>query len=259
MHFQLDESSNNNSLLRERCGRWHTHTCSKFQVTPVYSADELAGSSEVATAGVAGDGSGDYGDAGSDDSRDHRTLARGIVEKLTSTLPKLHSLLLGPGMGRHPTVRKAAAGVVACARDRGLPVVLDADGIAMVVEDPSTVRGFPLAVLTPNANEFRLLREKMERDEGTAAEGPPPVTGAAGRGTGSQVGPDVVKRLAAYLGGATVVLKGKVDIISDGTRTVTCGVPGGLKRCGGIGDVLSGAMATALAWVYLQKFEGEEV
>lgn len=186
-------------------------------------------------------------------------------------LPKLHSLLLGPGMGRDPTVRKAASGVVSCARDRGLPVVLDADGIAMVVEDPRTVRGFPLAVLTPNANEFRLLCERMERDKGpTAAEEPPPpppvagervagVGAGAGAGAGSQVGHDVVKRLASYLGGVTVVLKGKVDIISDGTRTVTCAVPGGLKRCGGIGDVLSGTMATTLAWIHLQKFEEEEV
>lgn len=156
-------------------------------------------------------------------------------------------------MGRHPTVRKAAAGVVSCARDRGLPVVIDADGIAMVVEDPRTVRGFPLAVLTPNANEFRLLYERMERDEGTAAaEGPPPVAGV-------RVCPDMVQRLAAYLGGVTVVLKGEVDIISNGTRTMACGVPGGLKRCGGIGDVLSGTIATALAWVHLQKFEEEEV
>ncbi|CAN0353790.1 unnamed protein product, partial [Ectocarpus fasciculatus] len=260
----------------------------ELMVTPVYSADMLTGGSATGTR------RDDKDDSKSDAFS--AALARPIADSVSSRLPKLHSLLLGPGMGRHPTVIAAAAGIVASARGRGLPVVLDADAIAMVVDDPGTIRGCPLAVLTPNANEFRLLCERMERDGGEGEEGgertrqgeallsPSDVgTGgdvaaaavtaaaaeaAAAEGTATVRRPvlpvpaaDValkVERLARYLGGVTVVLKGKVDVISDGARTVTCAVPGGLKRCGGIGDVLSGVTATALAWVNVQGFEGEE-
>ncbi|CAM9294159.1 unnamed protein product, partial [Laminaria digitata] len=213
-----------------------------------------------------------------------------LVRAVTSLLPKLHSLLLGPGMGRNPIVLAATAEIVRGARERGLPVVLDADSLTMVAGNPDTVRGFPLAVLTPNANEFRLLCERMEWDTDTdtaaacagdgdgsgggklkgRAEGGAGGAGVAGaavaateeekkflvgaRGRALAAATEeeekkmlAVERLARFLGGVTVVSKGKVDVISDGVRTIACAVPGGLKRCGGIGDVLAGAMGTSHA------------
>ncbi|CAN0551043.1 unnamed protein product, partial [Ectocarpus sp. 12 AP-2014] len=211
----------------------------ELMVTPVYSGDMLTGGSATGTRGDdKGDNESDFCSA---------ALARPIADSVSSRLPKLHSLLLGPGMGRHPTVIAAAAGIVASARGRGLPVVLDADAISMVVDDPGTIRGCPLAVLTPNANEFRLLCERMERDGGgeggertrhgealqspsgvgearaaggdvaTAAVTPAAAAAAAARPPAPPVpAADValkVERLARYLGGVTVVLKGKVDVI----------------------------------------------
>ena len=189
------------------------------------------------------------------------------VAAVVAVLPKLHSLLLGPGMGRDPHVLQAAAEIVAKASTRTLPVVLDADSIAMVVQNPDSVRGFPLAVLTPNANEFRLLCERMERDMAEQGSCPPIEGGAAitsednvGKKQEAESKAATVERLAVFLGGVTIVLKGEVDIISNGSRTIACAVPGGLKRCGGIGDVLSGAMVTSLAWVSLsQRSETREV
>jgi ATP-dependent NAD(P)H-hydrate dehydratase len=37
---------------------------------------------------------------------------------------------------------------------QGLPVVIDADGISVVISDLDTVRGYHRAVLTPNTPEF---------------------------------------------------------------------------------------------------------
>lgn len=63
--------------------------------------------------------------------------------------------------------------------------------------------------------------------------------------------------MSKALGGVLVLQKGATDIISLNTsasdvkteeETVTVDVPGGLKRCGGQGDILSGAVGTALAW-----------
>ena len=45
--------------------------------------------------------------------------------------------------------------------------------------------------------------------------------------------------------GVTIVQKGHVDIITDGQVLLECSEKGSLRRCGGQGDVLSGAMAGA--------------
>ena len=70
------------------------------------------------------------------------------------------------------------------------------------------------------------------------------------------------------LGGVTVLEKGSEDIICTNTgkasksetdlnkidegenteERVVVDIPGGLKRCGGQGDILSGAVGTMLAW-----------
>lgn len=42
--------------------------------------------------------------------------------------------------------------------------------------------------------------------------------------------------------------KGAIDTISNGRKTHTVDTSGSLKRCGGQGDVLSGAAGTLLAW-----------
>jgi ATP-dependent NAD(P)H-hydrate dehydratase len=41
-----------------------------------------------------------------------------------------------------------------------------------------------------------------------------------------------------------VVRKGPIDLITDGKEAILVGQPGSLKRCGGIGDILSGVIGT---------------
>ena len=57
-----------------------------------------------------------------------------------------------------------------------------------------------------------------------------------------------VAELAAALGGVTVLLKGRVDVVSDGETTLEVGFQGCPRRCGGQGDVLAGAAATFASW-----------
>jgi ATP-dependent NAD(P)H-hydrate dehydratase len=45
-----------------------------------------------------------------------------------------------------------------------------------------------------------------------------------------------------------VVRKGPVDIITDGKEAILVSQPGSLKRCGGIGDILSGVVGTFLQY-----------
>ena len=117
-------------------------------------------------------------------------------------------------------------------------VVLDADALRMVGQALESVRGYRRAVLTPNVVEFARLCE--------------------------QVGVTRAEEVSRRLGGVVVLQKGATDVIACDTRgeeadgiqegeedvveVVEVDVPGGLKRCGGQGDVLSGCVGTMLAW-----------
>ena len=57
-----------------------------------------------------------------------------------------------------------------------------------------------------------------------------------------------VKKLAQKLEYITIVKKGYVDIISDGHEVILNEAEGMPKRCGGIGDLLSGTIGTFAYW-----------
>jgi len=108
-------------------------------------------------------------------------------------------------------------------------IVVDADALLLVGSDPSLVSNYPNAILTPNVVEFSRLCKALRVDTDTD-----PTTACA--------------RLAEALGGVTIIQKGKEDCISNGEKTEVCDVTGGLKRSGGQGDTLTGALGTFLCW-----------
>ena len=81
-------------------------------------------------------------------------------------------------------------------------------------------------MLTPNRRELERLAARLD----VAAE-------AA----------DVAAQVARKLGNVVVVAKGQRDVITDGTDVLVCDEPGAPKRCGGLGDVLCGALAPLAA------------
>lgn len=145
-------------------------------------------------------------------------------------LPRLHVLVVGPGLGRDPLMQATVAKVIRAAREKDMPVVLDADALLVVQKTPDLVRGYKNAILTPNVVEFKRLCDALE------------VKIEAGKETGK------VEALAAALGGVTIIEKGGKDLISDGETTLINDIQGGKKRSGGQGDTLTGSVATFLGW-----------
>ena len=138
------------------------------------------------------------------------------------------------------------------AREQGMFLVLDADALLLIGKEPSLIQGYRRAVLTPNVVEFKRLSEQVGLDSKTPAK-------------------ERAGLVSRELGGVTVLQKGASDIISVDTtgekaelqasklatddvqketakETVEVDVEGGLKRCGGQGDVLSGCVGAMLAW-----------
>lgn len=156
-----------------------------------------------------------------------------VAAPIVDMLPRLHVLVVGPGLGRDALMLATAARVVRAARQRRMPVVVDADALQLVQRDPDLVRGYPDAVLTPNLVEFDRLWDALGLGDAPAA----------GRGQTAHV-----EAMARALSGVTVVQKGNVDAISNGRSTLTVDLEGSKKRSGGQGDTLTGSMATFLAW-----------
>lgn len=155
-----------------------------------------------------------------------------VAPRIIAMLDRLHVLVVGPGLGRDPLMQETCARVIRAARERALPMVLDADALLLVQKDPGLVRGYGLAVLTPNVVEFGRLTKALGVDEAV----------------GAADGPGKVEALAKALGGVMILQKGKEDRLSDGRTTLTVDLEGGKKRSGGQGDTLTGCIATFLGW-----------
>lgn len=152
-------------------------------------------------------------------------------------LDRLHGLVVGPGLGRREGVLAGAAEIIKlAARDRRMPVVVDADGLFLVSQRPELVSGCPNVVLTPNKVEFDRIRERVLKPDD---KDPPP---------------DAIREakelvdVCRALGGVTIIRKGRRDLVSDGTVVLACVEPGCPRRCGGIGDVLAGSAGVLAIW-----------
>ena len=128
-------------------------------------------------------------------------------------------------------MQKFASIALSIAKSQNMFLVLDADALVLVNQDPSLIKGYARAAVTPNVVEFKRLTNTLGIDEKDA---------------------DSALRVSEALGGVTVLQKGREDVIATHTEsaqdTMKVDVEGGLKRCGGQGDILSGTVGTLMAW-----------
>eukprot|EP00300_Choanocystis_sp_HF-7_P009508 c1646_g1_i1.p1 GENE.c1646_g1_i1~~c1646_g1_i1.p1 ORF type:complete len:505 (-),score=86.00 c1646_g1_i1:11-1525(-) len=162
---------------------------------------------------------------------------QGMVDAVSALLPRAHSLVIGPGLGRDPRVLAGVAQIIPIARDLKLPMVLDADGLFAIIQDPSLITGLGSQVtLTPNAMEFSKLFEKVIGS---------PVSGDPAKAV------EEAQALSKALGHVIIVRKGRIDIVTDGRIVRLCDLEGSPRRGGGIGDLLAGSIGALQAWTRL--------
>ncbi|OCL11013.1 H-hydrate dehydratase [Glonium stellatum] len=168
--------------------------------------------------------------------------AESVATEVIGMLSRLHVIVIGPGLGRDKLMQDTCAEVIQEARKRGIPFVLDADGLFLAQTRPELVDGCTECILTPNIVEFgRLAKAKgVDVNEGDPTE--------------------LCAKLAKAFGGVTIIQKGAKDYISNGKHTLVSEGEGGLKRSGGQGDTLTGSLATLLAYrkAYLDKIWDHE-
>ena len=155
-----------------------------------------------------------------------------LAKPIVDMLPRLHVLVIGPGLGRDEITQKQVKAVILAAKknDPPIPMVLDADALWLVQTDPDIVKGYKDCILTPNVVEFGRLAKSVGMDQ---TKGDPK---------------QACQDLAEILGGVCIIQKGPVDYISQGKDTTISDFKGGLKRSGGQGDTLTGSLGTLLGW-----------
>jgi len=147
----------------------------------------------------------------------HRLL-REDTRQIVDLASRADAIAIGPGLGDAEGTLDAVTEIV---RSVALPLVVDADAVRAVASDPKCLVG-KRAVITPHSREFQTLTGKLLPDA--------PEERAE------------ILREAAKAFGATILLKGHVDIVTDGTRVKFnyTGNPG--MTVGGTGDVLCGVV-----------------
>jgi len=144
-----------------------------------------------------------------------------MVSEVVPLMDSMHVLVIGPGLGRCPLVMKATAQIMQEAIDRNLFLIIDADGLFLLTQEPyrNILQKYEKVVLTPNVMEYKRLQDANDGD------------------------------LFRAFPKAIIVKKGASDeIFKEGNQVMVCEEEGGLKRSGGIGDVLAGTLGTFLAW-----------
>lgn len=158
-----------------------------------------------------------------------------LSSKIEPLLERMHVVLIGPGLGRDKAMLNQVAQIIGLARAKKLPLVIDADGLFLVQQQPSLVSTYhpQSVILTPNVVEFsRLLKATNIPENADQRES--------------------AEKLARHLG-CVVLVKGSEDIVSNGKETVNNSTEGSLRRVSGQGDTLSGTLATFVAWTEAYK------
>jgi len=150
--------------------------------------------------------------------------AEGWSSEVIGDLGRFDSLVIGNGLGVADTTKEQIRQVVAAATGRGLPTVVDADGLTALGTDVSRFVS-ELTVLTPHDGEFaRLARHAMGEDRIAEA------------------------RTLAAESGAVVLLKGRTTVIAAPNGEVLVSIAGDQRLAtAGTGDVLAGIIGALLA------------
>lgn len=154
-------------------------------------------------------------------------LAADAALSVLADLGRFGALVVGPGIGRNATAFEAARQLIA---ECPVPVVVDADALHALADDPAVLRvrnaaARPPAVLTPHEGEFRALAGRPVGSDRVAA----------------------ARDLAATLG-SVVVLKGPATVVVGPSGRALINPTGGpTLATPGTGDVLAGVIGALLA------------
>lgn len=141
-------------------------------------------------------------------------------------IPKIDTMIVGPGIGSEQATKDTIEKIMLKCVKHKKSMVIDADAIQVIGKKPQIIQNSQ-TVITPHAGEFKeLTGVKLSNDLDKRKK--------------------TVERWTKKLG-VTILLKGPIDIISNGTKTKLNDIHNQAMTVGGTGDVLSGIIGALLS------------
>jgi len=162
------------------------------------------------------------------------------------------SVVIGPGLGRDMTILKEMPFMFDCLANKS--VICDADFFWFLAQDPvgikKSLKGPKRVILTPNVAEFGRL-VKLATGKEFDADGFSKFLDGLGKSGSEFETVDIfeqvpeVKKTWEFFDNPKIVLliKHRFDLIVTKNTAVVLTIPGSRKRCGGMGDLLTGMLA----------------
>lgn len=163
-------------------------------------------------------------------TKDSSASSTQVASQIIELLPRYHSLIIGPGLSRDALILDTVLEVIKYAKAKEMPMVVDADGLYLLQNHPDIFQGYSNVIITPNVVEFKRLCQAKSVDLSDFAAEKQAI------------------ELSKALGGVTILQKGEIDYAANAENSLSNDTSGGLKRCGGQGDLLSGVLGTFIAW-----------
>lgn len=128
-----------------------------------------------------------------------------LEDDLGSVLDRMHTVIVGPGLGRDEVSLKLTYHLLRLAQSKEKQLVIDADGLWLINQHIDVIRGYPKAILTPNAMELKRLCDAIaEVDQSEVPTDD--FSGDEGRR-------QLIQWAAKRLDGPVILSKGKDDLI----------------------------------------------
>lgn len=174
-----------------------------------------------------------------------------VLNKVMGLINRCDIFVIGPGFGRDALMMKTMIKIIEQIKVANKPVILDADALFLLSIDPSIIKNYKKALLTPNLIEFERIANKFELK-------------SILKETNQDVIIQTVQKLSEKLGGVTILRKSDKEVIVEGNEYVVNDLKGSVRRVGGQGDTLTGCIATFVNWSYhyndeMWKIEGDKL
>lgn len=153
-------------------------------------------------------------------------LVKDDIKIIQPLLKKVDAVLIGPGLGSEKETQNAVFDIIRLFITNKKPIVIDADAIKVVGKNHDLIKNSQ-TVITPHTGEFKEL------------------TGIKLSNNLDERKKNVEKWANKF--GITILLKGPIDIVSNGKYTKLNDIHNEAMTVGGTGDVLAGIVGALLS------------
>lgn len=176
------------------------------------------------------------------------------VPKILGLAKNFHSLIIGGGLNRSKGTYQAIREII---KNIDLPMVIDAEAIRATAEQKWVMKNKKV-IITPHTEEFRILTsEKLKPGVDPVKSCETGILPKAKLFNGVEDRKEKVKKWADKLK-VVILLKGHIDVISDGEKIVLNKTGSPFMTKGGFGDTLAGICGALLARK-VEPFEAAQV